>query len=139
MDHLRSDVNLRTVGQKDPLMEFKHDAFLFFDDFGKTLRNEAAHDLFRFEIIMRPLPSLQDILSGLQLETARSFMPEAGQPPQVTTNQAEVNAMAEEPISEKQQPIFVGAKIGRNDNCPCGSGKKYKKCCGINAEDNSSV
>lgn len=138
MDHLRSDVNLRAVAQRDPLMEFKHDAFLFFDEFGNTLRTEAAHDLFRFEIVMRPLPSLQDILSGLQLETSRSFLPEANQPqPQITTNQAEVNAMAEEPTSEKQQPIFVGAKVGRNDNCPCGSGKKYKKCCGSNPEDNA--
>lgn len=136
MDHLRSDVNLRSVGQRDPLMEFKHDAFAYFDEFSNTLRTETAHDLFRFEIIMRPLPSLQDILAGLQLETARSFTPEMNQPVnQITTNQAEVNAMAEEPISEKQQPIFVGAKIGRNDNCPCGSGKKYKKCCGAQSED----
>lgn len=139
MDHLRSDVNLRTVGQRDPLMEFKHDAFVFFDEFSRTLRTEAAQDLFRFEIVMRPQPNLQEVLAGLQMETNRSFVPEIEQtaPQQLTTNQEEVDEMAEEPRSERQQPILVGAKPGRNDNCPCGSGKKYKKCCGINADDNS--
>jgi len=141
MDHLRSDVSLRgSVGQRDPLMEFKHDAFLFFDEFGRTLRTEAAQDLFRFEIVMRPAPSLQDILAGLQLETNRSFVPEMDQSPpaqQITTNQTEVDALAEEPRSEKQQPIFAGPKTGRNDDCPCGSGKKYKKCCGNNPDENA--
>jgi preprotein translocase subunit SecA len=131
MDHLRSDVNLRTVGQRDPLMEFKQDAFLFFDELNRILHAETAQDLFRFEIVLRPPPTLQEVLAGLQLETSRSFMPQQ----QITTNQTEVNDMAEEPRSEKQQPIFVGAKPGRNDNCPCGSGKKYKKCCGLNSEE----
>lgn len=132
MDHLRSDVNLRTVGQRDPLMEFKHDAFIFFDELSRLLQTETAQDLFRFELVLQPPPSLQDVLKGLQLETSRSFMPEMNQ---ITTNQSEVNEMAEEPRSEKQQPIFVGAKPGRNDNCPCGSGKKYKKCCGLNPDE----
>lgn len=135
MDHLRSDVNLRTVGQRDPLMEFKHDAFLFFDELGRILYTETAQDLFRFEIVFAPPPTLKDLLAGLQLETSRSFMPEMNPPPppqQITTNQSEVEEMAEEPRSEKQQPIFIEAKPGRNDNCPCGSGKKYKKCCGLN-------
>lgn len=137
MDHLRSDVNLRTVGQRDPLMEFKHDAFLFFDEFSRTLRSEAAQDLFRFEIITRPFPSLQEVLAGLQLETTRSFIPELDQTAkqQISTNQAEVDEMAEEPRSGKLQPILVDAKPGRNTNCPCGSGKKYKKCCGIQSEE----
>lgn len=140
MDHLRTDVNMRTAGQRDPLMEFKQDAFRIFDEFGRTLRTEAAQDLFRFEIVMRPQPSLQELLAGLQMETSRSFLPEAPQPTpveQLTTNQAEVDAMAEEPRSEKMQPILAGPRTGRNDNCPCGSGKKYKKCCGTNPEDNS--
>lgn len=136
MDHLRSDVNLRTVGQRDPLMEFKHDAFAFFDEFSKTLHTEIAQDLFRFEIILRPPPNLQEVLANLQMETNRSFLPEMDQAVQISTNQEEVDAMAEEPRSEKQQPILVGAKPGRNDHCHCGSGKKYKKCCGINSDGN---
>ena len=138
MDHLRSDVNLRTVGQRDPLMEFKNDAFMFFDEFSRTLHTEVAQDLFRFEIITRTPPNLQEMLAGLQLEATRSFVPEMDQIPaqQISTNQNEVNEMAEEPRSERQQTIFASAKPGRNDACSCGSGKKYKKCCGINSEDN---
>lgn len=77
MDHLRTDVNLRTVGQRDPLTEFKHEAFNLFDEFSRTLRTEIAQDLFRFEIIARPAaPSIQQILNQLQMETNRSFAAE---------------------------------------------------------------
>jgi preprotein translocase subunit SecA len=136
MDHLRSDVNLRTVGQRDPLMEFKHDAFAFFDEFSRTLRTEAAQDLFRFQIVMRAPPTLQDMLAQLQLETNRSFVPEdnQAQPPAPQTDEERFTP-AEEPKQEKLQPILAGPKPGRNDNCPCGSGKKYKKCCGLSSDD----
>lgn len=73
MDHLRTDVNLRAVGNRDPLLEFKHDAFAFFDEFSRTVRTEIAQDLFRFEIVVRPPPSLQDMLKNLQLENNRAF------------------------------------------------------------------
>lgn len=76
MDHLRTDVNLRTVGQKDPLTEFKHEAFHLFDDFSRTLKAEIAQDLFRFEIITKAPPSIQQILNKLQMETKRSFAAE---------------------------------------------------------------
>ncbi len=76
MDHLRTDVNLRSVGQRDPLTEFKHEAFHMFDEFSRTLRTEIAQDLFRFEIIRRPPPSIQQILNQLQMETNRSFAKE---------------------------------------------------------------
>src|SRR5690606_15974442 len=51
MDHLRTDVSLRTVGQRDPLMEFKHEAFTLFDELSRKLRSTIAHDVFRFEIV----------------------------------------------------------------------------------------
>lgn len=137
MDHLRTDVNLRSVGQRDPLMEFKHDAFALFDEFGRNLRADIAHDLFRFEIVTRPMPSLQEILAGLQLETNRSFLPDLEQAPQPPMEKRGIRqeSTPQEQFQEKQQPIVVGAKPGRNDVCPCGSGKKYKKCCGAQQED----
>ena len=66
MDHLRTDVNLRAVGNRDPLMEFKHDAFAFFDEFSRTLRTDIAQDLFRFEMVMRPTPTIQEMLANPQ-------------------------------------------------------------------------
>lgn len=135
MDHLRSDVNLRTVGNRDPLMEFKHDAFTLFDEFSRNLRKEIAQDLFRFEIMVRPPPAIQDLINALQLETNRSFLTDLERPPQVNSDPAQENTDTQAAASkEKLVPIEVGPKTGRNDLCPCGSGKKYKKCCGINEE-----
>ena len=117
IDHLRTDVNLRTVGQKDPLMEFKQEAFFLFDEFSKNLKMEIASDLFRFEMVS-PQVNLQDTIKDLQMHTQRSFVPQPNQTNEKTT----------QPV--KATPRVNENKIKRNDNCPCGSGKKYKKCCG---------
>lgn len=128
MDHLRSDVSLRTVGQRDPLMEFKHDAFKMFNEFSNRLKSDIAHDLFRFEIVIRPTPQVQETLAKLQLETNRSLAPDLEQ----QHPEEEMQDISSGPV--KSQPIVSEPRTGRNDNCPCGSGKKYKKCCGANQE-----
>lgn len=143
MDHLRSDVNLRAVGQRDPLMEFKHEAFRLFDIFGHKIRVEITHDLFRFELIAPEEPSIEQLLSRLQMERNRSFMTDLGESiPQLTSQSASPSmqqASAPNPeqqkAPEKPQPITVLPKVGRNDPCPCGSGKKFKKCCGVSKDD----
>lgn len=142
MDHLRSDVNLRTVGQRDPLTEFKHEAFRHFDEFGYNLRTEIAQALFRFEVITQPHPSIQQLLRGLQLETNRSFLKDLEAPPapnnhnreQIPSSEAEESPESIPQREEKLEPVSVLPKTGRNDLCPCGSGKKYKKCCGAQKE-----
>ena len=128
---------LRTVGQRDPLTEFKHEAFALFDEFGRNLRTEIAQDLFRFEILVRPPPTLQQLLGAIQLETNRSLVGdlEAPREEQPHTNGSPVREEDEERPIEKHQPVTVGPKTGRNDLCPCGSGKKYKKCCGALKEN----
>ncbi len=74
MDHLRADVSLRSVGQRDPLTEFKHEAFALFDELSRYLRVEMARALFRFEIIS-PQQSLQHLLNaGLKMESNRLLM-----------------------------------------------------------------
>jgi preprotein translocase subunit SecA len=130
MDHLRTDVNLRTVGQRDPLMEFKHEAFKLFEEFSIGLHNQIAHDLFRFEIITPDHPSLQQVLNRIQLETNRSFLSdlEAPQHQEGLDDESEGDDQPRE--VEKIQPITAEPKTNRNEACPCGSGKKYKKCCG---------
>jgi preprotein translocase subunit SecA len=127
MDHLRSDVHLRAVGQKDPLMEFKHEAFLLFEQFTQHLRIEMAKALFRFEIVPTPELEMQQFLQQLQLERDRSLVSEL--------EKAAPNGQT--PVPPPVAPITVAPKVGRNDPCPCGSGKKYKKCCGQHAEDSS--
>lgn len=143
MDHLRADVNLRTVGQRDPLLEFKHEAFRLFDIFGHKIRTEITHDLFRFELIGPEEPTIEELLSRLQMERNRSFMADMGEKiplaesdaPFPSINHAPAPLPEQKSAPEKIQPVVVLPKIGRNDLCPCGSGKKYKKCCGATKDE----
>jgi preprotein translocase subunit SecA len=137
MDHLRTDVNLRSVGQRDPLMEFKHEAFATFDEFGRNLRADIAQGLFRFEIITHAHPSIQQLLAGLQLETNRSFASEleASKAAAPAKQPEDTDPQESEPMPEKLQPVVASPRVGRNDTCPCGSGKKYKKCCGLSKDE----
>ncbi len=75
IDHLRSDVNLRTVGQKDPLMEFKHEAFLLFNQLGHDLRMHLSRALFKFEMTAPQSKGLQQAIKKLQKETFPTFFP----------------------------------------------------------------
>jgi len=79
IDHLRTDVNLRVVGQKDPLLEFKHEAFVLFDQFTTHLKTEIAHALFKFEMIPPQVKQLKDSIQRVQKRPSfpRFFEPKA--------------------------------------------------------------
>lgn len=121
MDHLRSEVNLRSLGNRDPLLEFKHEAFRIFEEYSKNLYADIANGFFRFQIILQEAPPIDMLLRRLQLETQRSL-----------ADEVEAQPMQSQEIESQtpEQPVIAGPKTGRNDLCPCGSGKKYKKCCG---------
>ena len=138
MDHLRSDVTLRAVGQRDPLTEFKHEAFALFDELGRNLRTEIARSIFRFEIIA-PQQTLQQMLmnAGLRMETNRSLFDDLQrqQAPEAENQRGEEeDGSDDDEQDEQQEPVSSGPRVGRNDLCPCGSGKKYKKCCQTEAQ-----
>jgi preprotein translocase subunit SecA len=126
MDGLREAVYLRAFAQKDPLVEYKNEAFSMFGELMDNIKLEVLNNLFRsttnlqaFENLLRSLPQnlIQADVSGLsrpqQAATARDAEPEA---PRI-----------ELPI-KRELP-----KVGRNEPCPCGSGKKFKNCCGRTA------
>lgn len=121
IDHLKSDVNLRVVGQKDPLMEFKQEAFNLFGNFSQNLKEALATDLFKFQMIKPQDRKIENSLLDLQMHTQKSFVPQPG-----------MTDIEETTTQDKPQPIVKETKINRNDDCPCGSGKKYKKCCAKN-------
>jgi preprotein translocase subunit SecA len=130
MDHLRTDVMLRTVAQKDPLMEFKEEAFTLFESFGKKMDNEIALSLFRFQIV--PNNALQQgtpkvAQPGIRFEKERSLADNMDVKPTNTNGTANDKVV-------KLQPVTADPKVGRNNPCPCGSGKKYKACCGQTQE-----
>ncbi len=127
MDHLRSDVTLRAVGQRDPLTEFKHEAFALFDDLSTHLRTEIGRAIFRFEIIAPQPQTLQQLFlqAGVKMEKNRSLFDD------LQPNEQPIPSEAEEEENEEGEggPLIAGTKVQRNELCPCGSGKKYKKCC----------
>jgi len=124
MDHLRSDVMLRQFGQRDPLMEFKHEAFELFHELSINLKTSIAQNLFKFELMPVNTSQLEAILSQMRMENERSLVEGLDEPMNHTPHQPE----------EKSSPIQVDRRPGRNDLCSCGSGKKYKKCCGQKEE-----
>ena len=121
MDHLRADVSMRSVAQRDPLLEFKQEAFILFDKLSHELRIRITNSIFRFEIVPVQNSDFEKLLKQMQLEKDRSLVP--GDQPE---------ALAQQPIQTKTLPFqTLEPRVGRNDDCPCGSGKKYKKCCGV--------
>lgn len=136
MDHLRNDVSLRTVAQRDPLLEFKHEAFKLFDILTRRLFAETAQDLFRIELVPSRM-SVEQFVKAFKMERERLLVdnntppPEANRiaslPPSLEESELEGELEEEAPLV----PVAAEDKVGRNEPCPCGSGRKFKKCCGI--------
>ena len=163
LDHLKEGIGLRGYGQKDPLVEFKKEAFVLFEDMMARIDNETIRYLFHIQMQQGEAPPREG--------AGQPRPPQPQQPPPQGPSRAagaraaiaSAAARAEEPAparlpsfardmerkQERQQkelqyqtgpaqaeapkPVRTGAKVGRNDPCPCGSGKKYKKCHGANA------
>jgi preprotein translocase subunit SecA len=119
MDHLRNDVHLRAIRQKDPLIEFKHEAFHLFDSLSMRLREDMVRSLFKFHI---------DIVS--QVERPFFASPEEEEFSLNEAEEADDYEEAEQQIPQLVSRVSIPVGAERNEPCPCGSGKKHKKCCG---------
>lgn len=113
IDGLRESINLRAYGQRDPLVEFKNEAFGMFEGLVEKVDEELAHRLFRINV-SRPTPEVD--LSKITTNVDKS------------DNTGLVSSSGSTSTKGKTKPQKTGARIGRNDLCPCGSGLKYKKC-----------
>jgi len=114
LDHLKEGIGLRGYGQKDPLVEFKKEAFTLFEDMMDRIDTEAV----RFLFLMQPAKPEDQ---ARQIERRQQ------------QQQKQLQFQAGPAQAEPPKPVRVAAKVGRNDPCPCGSGKKYKKCHGTEA------
>ncbi len=114
LDHLKEGIGLRGYGQRDPLVEFKTEGFKIFEEMMGRIDTESV----RFLYLMQPARPEEE---AKQIERRQQ---RAQQNLQLQTGREK---------AEVPKQVRTGAKIGRNDSCPCGSGKKYKKCCGRNA------
>jgi preprotein translocase subunit SecA len=104
MDHLKEGIGLRGYGQRDPLTEYKKEAYEMFGGLRERIEAEVVTRLFKVQV-------------REERQVERSV-----QKQRVSYNRGE--------SVESRQPTRVDHKVGRNDSCPCGSGKKFKKCCG---------
>ncbi|MDG1892706.1 MAG: preprotein translocase subunit SecA [Verrucomicrobiota bacterium] len=129
MDGLRNSIGLRAYGQRDPLIEYKSEAFKIFDELMVNIKTEICHNIFRSA---SSLMAFQQFLSKLPQRTVHQDATAFAQPSGDKDKKAsEMVSEANEAIA-KATPVRTGPKVGRNDACPCGSGKKYKQCCGKN-------
>ncbi|MEO0275177.1 MAG: preprotein translocase subunit SecA [candidate division WOR-3 bacterium] len=121
LDHLREGIYLRAYGQKDPLVEYKQESYKMFEELMRRIRNETVNRVLKVQVAQVP---------RRQLEKIKAEHPELSRIS--TERKAEPPRIRKEEIEEVVRKPFVREipKVGRNDPCPCGSGKKYKYCHG---------
>ena len=133
LDALKEGISLRSYGQKDPLIEFKQEAFTIFSDLMRSINGEVLGNLFKST---QQLAAFEQFLAQLALQQQQGGAA-AGQPPQQRKPAGEPRP--HDPAKEGPKLILPSAapapqkpkySAGRNDPCPCGSGKKFKQCCG---------
>jgi preprotein translocase subunit SecA len=159
LDHLKEGIGLRGYGQKDPLVEFKKEAFTLFEDMMARIDNETVRYLFHIQVQQGeppqqleqrpepPRPPRPDARNAMASAAARASLGDSDSQQAARQHLPSVAREIERKQSRQQRdlqyqtgpaqaeapkPVRAAAKVGRNDPCPCGSGKKYKKCHGAN-------
>ena len=124
MDHLKDSIHFRAWAEKDPKVEYKREGFRLFNEMLETIEERVAEVIFKVRLeagssarsVWRVSQAAHDELGQFSLAQQQRAAAQAPQGPQ-----------------KIKQIRLEQPKVGRNDPCPCGSGKKYKKCCGRNA------
>ena len=117
MDHLKEGIGLRGYGQKNPLQEYKREGYNLFMSMVEAVRLHTVANLMRIQVVQ------EDELARLEEERRQAREQQLEEAKRLSRAQEEEKS-ANVPAQRE------GDKIGRNAPCPCGSGKKYKKCCG---------
>ncbi len=138
LDNLREGIGLRAYGQRDPLVEYKREAFDMFDQMSDIIKEETIELLFRVQQVHET-----KLANPVEESKTQYLHPEVGLSETKPAASAKLprgmgaaspfSPRNEAPDDQAPAPITRSHdKVGRNDPCPCGSGKKYKKCCGVN-------
>jgi preprotein translocase subunit SecA len=117
LEHLKEGIGLRGYGQKNPLIEYKREAFLMFQDMMQQIKFDVLHHIFHLNLDRFDAHELEQKREKELMDLQLAGTEEGGSSSIVKQSQA-------------QQPRTVENKVGRNDVCPCGSGQKFKKCHG---------
>jgi preprotein translocase subunit SecA len=158
LDRLREGIGLRAYGQKNPLLEYKAEAFDLFMNMIETIQEESAQLLFRAQVTPPPQQTSRVSGGSAHHPDAQAASHASTPSPMSTTPPPQFGADAPRSGGQpgsgglplppgggrgratggggggaRREPVKKDKKVGRNDPCPCGSGKKYKKCCGRDA------
>ncbi len=137
MDHLKEGISLRALGQRDPLVEYKREGFKMFQLMYESIHQDLAEMILKLRMSGQPdggmaeekMRSVFAAIPQRAVHNEFSGLSIAGSNPSAASFEA-TNVKAAAPASGV--PVRSSPKVGRNEPCPCGSGKKYKKCCGAN-------
>jgi preprotein translocase subunit SecA len=129
MDSLRNSIGLRAYGQRDPLIEYKAEAFKLFDELMVNIKTEICHNIFRSASSLMAFQQFLHNLPQVTTHQETSAFDSAANPDAPAGGASSVVSEANDAIA-KAKPVRAVPRVGRNDLCPCGSGKKYKSCCG---------
>ena len=146
MDHLKTGIGLRGYGQKDPRVEYEKEAYVIFESLKNNIADEAIGGIFRVVIEHGPPPDQTQPQPQFEPIPAGAMVPQAAAEGRLSPREAE-QLLGPAPSAprrpqqlhtnlgdgEPAKPARSEAKVGRNELCPCGSGKKYKKCHGAGA------
>jgi preprotein translocase subunit SecA len=124
IEHLRQGIGLRGYGQQDPLIEYKKEAFDMFSQLVSNIRTTVLHTIFRATVVKPEDSMVSRVSQNMELSGADS------NPEQFAAAAKQEKQEMIENMPKIEKPVKSDKVVGRNDNCPCGSGKKYKKCCG---------
>jgi preprotein translocase subunit SecA len=137
LDHLKGGIGLRAYGQRDPLIEYKREAFGLFETMMDEVREEFVQRFFRVQlqpqaaqqvIETAPRAPRQIVAQHAEAEAFGGSAPVATAEAPRQSQQAPSGAQAQAQGQGQTHAVRTGPRVGRNDPCPCGSGKKYKKC-----------
>jgi len=137
MDHLKEGIGLRGYGQHDPLVEYKRESFEMFEEMMHRFEEETVRYLYLMQVlepeVAAPVPVAGDGDGRGRLRATSMDEIEERFQRRKRRELEEARMAGAGDFQPVQQVVRSGSKVGRNDPCPCGSGKKYKKCCGLAA------
>ncbi len=128
MDHLKSGIGLRGYAQVDPKIEYKREALIMFESMSTSIREEVTDLIFKIRVKPETIERYKDVWhpDNFVYQDSENLVPEAP----VSQKERVASTSSSQQEEQKLEPIRIGSKVGRNQPCPCGSGKKFKQCCG---------
>ncbi|MEE2942415.1 MAG: preprotein translocase subunit SecA [Verrucomicrobiota bacterium] len=127
MDSLRYSIGLRAYAQRDPILEYKSEGYHMFQELQVNIWTEICQNIFRSA---SSVDAFQSFLRNLPVQEVHQNTSAFGAEERRAANEASDMVDEATDIVSRTEPVRTAVKVGRNDPCPCGSGKKHKKCCG---------